>query len=229
MGRWRRVLHGLAGAAGIMAPGAGLVFGWPGWVRRGFSDPLPRGEHEVGQPEEDVQLVLVLGQAPIPRLPVAEEVLHDVKGVFDEGPHLGLGFLQCLESLLLRAFGHRFDRASFAGDLPVDLPFQGHNLFALVHAHVAGVGVDLRLLAVQQRRRLADVGHVRRRGHDGVDQAAVPVRADVGLPPEVPLVALLIWCISGSRVRSRFFVELGAAMRLASTNVPSHSSKPRAA
>jgi len=35
-----------------------------------------------------------------------------------------------------------------------------------------------------------------------------------------------VWCISGSRVRLRFFVELGASMIVASTIVPRHSSTP---
>ena len=109
------------------------------WGSRAF----PHGEHEVGQSEEDVELVLVLGQSPVAGLPVAKEILYDVAGVFDEGPHLGLGLLRRFDELLLGACGQRPDRAALAGDLPVDpaLGIFGPERVALLHAPVAGGGV----------------------------------------------------------------------------------------
>ena len=61
----------------------------------------------------------------------------------------------------------------------------------LLRAHVARVGVDLCLPPVEGLGGLRNVRHVRGGGDDGVDEAAGAVRAEVGLHPEMPLVALL--------------------------------------
>jgi len=45
--------------------------------------------------------------------------------------------------------------------------------------------------------------------------------------PKCHWLPFFVWCISGSRSLSAFFVELGAAMIVASTIVPRFSSKPR--
>ncbi len=44
---------------------------------------------------------------------------------------------------------------------------------------------------MKQRMGLGDIGHIRRRAHDGVHQPRLRVRADVRLHAEIPLVALL--------------------------------------
>ncbi len=44
----------------------------------------------------------VLGQASIPHFAMSKEVLHDVEGVFDEGPYRRLGLLHRLACFLLR-------------------------------------------------------------------------------------------------------------------------------
>ena len=46
--------------------------------------------------------------------------------------------------------------------------------------------------------------------------------------PKYHWLPFLVWCISGSRCFSWFLVEGGAAISVASTNVPSRSNKPRA-
>lgn len=81
---------------------------------------------------------------------MAEEMLHDVEGVFDGRAHRGFGLFHRLERSFLRAFGERLDRAALGGDLPVDPARQGHDLRAFFHAGVAGVGVRLGLRAAQQ-------------------------------------------------------------------------------
>ena len=43
--------------------------------------------------------------------------------------------------------------------------------------------------------------------------------------PKYHWLPFLVWCMSGSRLPSRFFVELGAAMMVASTSVPSRMSR----
>jgi PII-like signaling protein len=48
-----------------------------------------------------------------------ENILEEVEGMFDERSDGGFGFLQGLAGFFVRAFGHRFDLAAFARDLPV--------------------------------------------------------------------------------------------------------------
>jgi hypothetical protein len=90
------------------------------------------------------------------------------------------------------------DDPAFARDLPGDLPLQRHDLRPFLHTGVACVSVDLFLLSMQQFRCLGDVRDIRRCDHDGVNQFSVPIRADVGFHPEIPLVALL--CLVHFRV-----------------------------
>src|ERR1035441_5562469 len=46
--------------------------------------------------------------------------------------------------------------------------------------------------------------------------------------PKYHGLPLRVWCLSGSRFFSWFLVEGGAAIRVASTSVPSRSNRPRA-
>jgi len=84
-------------------------------------------------------------------------MLHDVKRMFHKRPHGGFGLLEGFDRFFLRACDHRFDCPAFARDLPVDLPFQRHDLRPLRHAGVTGVGRDLRLGSVQEFCGLGDV------------------------------------------------------------------------
>ena len=77
--------------------------------------------------------------------------------------------------------------------------------------------------------RLGHVGAVRRRRAQAVDQPRPRIRAGVQLHPENHCRPFLVWCISGSRARSRFFVDDGALMIVESTIVPSLTCRPRAA
>jgi len=45
--------------------------------------------------------------------------------------------------------------------------------------------------------------------------------------PKCQSLPFMVWCISGSRSCLSFFVEVGAAMIVASTIVPNFSSSPR--
>ena len=78
------------------------------------------------------------------------------------------------------------------------------------------------------RQRHARLRHVRRVGgrRRQARQTRFGVHPDMRLP-EVPLVSLLVWCISGSRSPLRFFVDDGASMMLASTIVPVFNRCPR--
>ncbi len=70
--------------------------------------------------------------------------------MFDEGSQRGFGLLRRLEGFFLRAVFHRFNLAALDGDLPVDLPIQRGDFLALFHSGVAGVGVDLGFLPVEE-------------------------------------------------------------------------------
>jgi hypothetical protein len=78
---------------------------------------------------------------------------------------------------------------------------------------------------VQQAVALGNVVNMACRAFDGMHQPRVGISADVGLHAKVPLVALLLECISGSRALSWFLVEVGAAIKVASTTVLAFRSK----
>ena len=224
---------GQSGLAGWFWFGCGVwppFFNSPTGRARDFSRRgRARADHHVGQSEQRVGLMPVLGQSAIAHFPVAENVLEDVEGMFDGRPDGGFGFLQRLERFFHRAFGHRFELAALAGDLPVNRPLQCHDLRALLDPGVAGVGVDLLLLAVQQFRRLCDVRDVGRSDDHGMHQPAVPIRTDVRFHSEIPLVAfaglvhlrvaLLCLVLGGGRcgdqrgVHQRPFAQQQAAAR----------------
>jgi len=65
------------------------------------------------------------------------------------------------------------------------------HLGALLDALVTGVGLDHRLLTVQELRRWREVVHIGGSGFHRVDQPGVLVHADVEFHAEIPLVALL--------------------------------------
>ena len=57
---------------------------------------LPLGDHEVGQPEQAVQLRLVLGQALVANLPVLEQVLDHMELMLDLGTNAGIELFSAL-------------------------------------------------------------------------------------------------------------------------------------
>src|SRR5450756_2715231 len=69
-------------------------------------------------------------------------------------PHRCLGFLHRLDHLFLRAFGHGFEEPSFAGNLPINLPFQRHDLRAFLHT-----GVTLSLIHISEPTRLGMISY----------------------------------------------------------------------
>ena len=95
--------------------------------RRGGSS----SDHHVGQAKERMEVMPVLGQSSIPHFPMPENILHDVERMFHKRSPGGFGFLDGLERFFLRASRQGLDRAAFARDLPVYLPFQGHDLGSL--------------------------------------------------------------------------------------------------
>lgn len=85
---------------------------------------------------------------------------------------------------------------------------------------VGRIPPEPRLLPVQQIRQQLAIVHIGRRGGHSVDHPVLAVHPDVRLYAEVPLVALPGLVHLGSRCLSRFLVELGALIMVASTMVP---------
>ena len=65
------------------------------------------------------------------------------------------------------------------------------SLLALGHALIAGIGKDIRLLAVNQAVGLCDIVDIGRCAHHRVNQTRVGIDTDVRLHTEMPLIALL--------------------------------------
>ena len=103
-----------------------------------------------------MKLLSVLGPSAIAHFPVAENMLEEVEGVCHACSAGRFGFRHGLARCFGRAFGHHFNLAALAGDLPGNRPIQGPDLRAVRHAGVTGGGVALRLLAVQEFRCFRD-------------------------------------------------------------------------
>src|SRR3954471_6830051 len=119
---------------------------------------------------------------------MAEAVLDDVEGVLDDGAHLRERPLDRL-CQLPQCFRQGFDDAALERDVPADVAILKFR--PLVRPGVAGIAEDIFLLSMQQRRRLGNVGFIGGSAHHRMDQARGDIDPDMGLHPEVPLIALL--------------------------------------
>lgn len=79
----------LAGCSGFWAP-SGHTEGVP-------RPQAPAGNHQVGQPEQGLQLRRIPRQPPIARLAVLEQVLDDVERMLDLGAQARLDALEGIE------------------------------------------------------------------------------------------------------------------------------------
>jgi len=126
----------------------------------------------------------VLVQPAIARLGKAEHPLNDPDGVFDPGPHFGLG-------AVFRPL-HLIDNTATAAATIGEIPGFGRALSD--HRPLAAIGLippHAGLSPVQllgQHRAVGDID--RCRGHR-MDQLAAAVNPEMRLHPEIPLVALL--------------------------------------
>src|SRR3954465_8159194 len=155
---------------------------------------------------------------------MTKQVLDDVERVLDPGPHLRQRALHRLGPIP-QSFGQGFDDAPLDRDVPGDIAVLKFE--PLVRPGIAGIGEDRLLLAVQQGRRLVDVGllaAVPTTVCTTPEATSTPICAFI---PKCHWLPFLVWCISGSRALLLFFVEGGAAMRVASTIVPWRISNPR--
>ena len=157
-----------------------------GAVRLGLGQ-LRLGEQQIGEAEQQRQSVVVLGQAAVAHLFIAEAPFDEEEGVLDLGPQ------RSPLSLALSEWTVRRELPAAAGthrDPPLDLrvrlfgtpPVQARG--RLLRVLVAGVTSGLALVSVQQPMRLRHVGRIRRRRAQAVGQAQCRVHADVQFHPE---------------------------------------------
>src|SRR5207253_9860815 len=155
---------------------------------------------------------------------MTKQVLDDVERVLDPGPHLRQRALHRLGPIP-QVFRQCLDDAALDRDVPVDIAVLKFG--PLVRPGIAGIGEDSLLPAVQQGRRLVDVGFVGGGARDRVHHPRGDITPICAFIPKCHWLPFLVWCISGSRALLLFLVEDGAAMIVASTIVPWRISRPR--
>src|SRR5690606_21808985 len=144
---------------------------------------LPPEQIQVGKREGRVQPRRILGQPSVAHLAEAPKSLDDMEGMLATGPRLRTQpidpLLMLAERAALRAASvHSITDSSLSGALSVKV------------APIRLVAEQLTLFTVQQVRQLRDVRRAAVCRRQAVDDAA-PIGADVGLHPEVPVLALL--------------------------------------
>ena len=181
--------------------------------------PVPPDQIEVVQGEKGEDMGGVLGKTAIPDLPVAPQVLDDAKRMFDPCPDaIALPVERTVRAVKATA------PAGLAKHPPFYIVCFGPFFSRLVR--IGLVAVDHLLLAVQTGRHHLGIVHRSGGGCHAV-HPSLRIAAHMGLHAEMPGVALLRAGHSGSRLRSRFFVDDGAWMIVASTIVPSLTIRPR--
>src|SRR5437762_780962 len=176
---------------------------------------------QVGQREQGVELRSIFHQPPIPHhrmtpLPFdhAERKLNDGAQRSD---HLVL-------ELLLQ--GEFFAMGGSMRSVQYDSRFASQGSIRL--ATVATITQDFVLRPMQQLRQHVLI-RLSRRGVTSVctnpESRSTPICAFM---PKYQVLRFFVWLISGSRARSRFLVDGGALMMVASTIVPWCSNSPRA-
>ena len=117
---------------------------------------LSLGDQQIRHPEKGEQLRRALAQAAVANLLEAEDVLDDVKWMFDLGTYARLELLDLFNHPTQRCIGQRLALSRSQGDMPfnVAVPI----LFALLDALVTRVPKGVDLLPVQQSMRLRHVG-----------------------------------------------------------------------
>ena len=150
---------------------------------------MPAGHPQVRQRKQRDELRRVLCQTFVAHLGETELTLDNPKGMLDLGAHAGF---ELLDGFAVLAPG------TVHLSLSLTLAWaQGHvpphacGPRAFVNSLVAGIGIDFTLLPMQQAVTLGDIVDVGRCPNDRVYQSRIGINPDMGLHPEVPLVALL--------------------------------------
>src|SRR5690554_778534 len=176
---------------------------------------------QVGEGRQNMQAILVFLQSSIANLAVAKVTLDRQERVFDLRPNTGF------ESL---------DPVSDAGCGQVRPPSWAHRhlpvhrtipvFFALIDPRVTGIPQTWRSSPCSNRSatfRSCSLAAVVSMLWISPRVSSTPMCIFM---PKCHWLPLRVWCISGSRAFSRFLVELGASMMVASTIVPSLSIRP---
>ena len=134
---------------------------------------------EVGQCEHGLRSRQVLGQASIPHLGEAPQLLDDPKRMLAAGSGPRASPVDQPPARAQRSLG---------GGTPIDPVAHSPSLeeLSIVFLPVRLIAEHLPLLPMQQVRQLRDVGYAGVGRSHGMDDTA-PVRTDVQLHPEVPV------------------------------------------
>src|SRR5690606_16925727 len=140
---------------------------------------------QVAERGQQMQPVVVLGQAAIANFAVAKDLLYVPEWMLDLGTNAGFDFLG------FKLFSiQRFSCPRARSDVPryvlAVLMFR-----PLLNTEVAGIAENPLLFTMQQLVRGHNVVHVGSGGINTVDQAQRVIDADVHLHSEAPLIALL--------------------------------------
>jgi hypothetical protein len=195
--------------------------------RRPLNNSFSHHPH-VAQRKQRDQLRRVFDQYPIPSFAIAELAFDQPVGVFRLSPNSGLDLLQLVDQDFYNfALLQSPALARHHGNLPVHPRVLRLILLALGDAAVDRICEYNIFFTVQQSMRLRDVALIGSSARNSVNQVRLNVCPNVSLHTQVPLVALLGLVHLWSRSPELILVELGAAIKVASTTVPALSSKPR--
>jgi hypothetical protein len=124
-------------------------------VRRRGRQKRLLGGHQIGQREHAQELGRVLLEAAVAHFAVMKAILDDVGGMLDPGPHPRFGLLFGRYQTA-QPWRQRFDNLALDRDIPGQRAVRQFRSFR--RPGIVGIGKNRLLLAVQQRRRLVDVG-----------------------------------------------------------------------
>ena len=120
---------------------------------------------------------------------MSEEILDDVKRVFDLGANAGFNLLDPFAPSPALRIRHRTALAGTQSDMPRDRA--APVFFPLLDTLIARVTEGGNLVTVQKRMSLGDVADIGGRGDHRVGQSRFGIDPDVRLHAKVPLVAFL--------------------------------------
>ena len=173
-------------------------------------------QDQIGEAKQREQLGVVLRQVAIARLAMLEQALHDMKAMLDLRAHAGFGLLELLLGSAQWIFLERLAHARMHRNVPVDCLVRVFR--TLANALVASVAFSPPCRSACVWVTSATLPAVPTTDCTRPVAMSTPTRAFM---PKCQSFPFFDWCISGSRSLSRFFVDGGAEINVASTIVPS--------
>lgn len=164
-------------------------FGPSGRALGANNQQSPARQHQIGHTEQRNQLRLILCQPRVALLPVLEEGLDHVEGMFDLGANARLEFVGLFAQLVELVARQGLALTSLHRHMPAHRG--AAVLFALAHSLVASIAKYQYLLVMQRRMGLGHIFDVARRANHRMYQTRLSVYNNVCLQAEIPLIAFL--------------------------------------